>query len=250
MNHHPHYDSPAESERIGSLLGMLPASVSSLLDVGAREGYLTRKLAEHVPEVTALDLELPAIDDARVRCVKGDAARLDFPDNHFDLVFCSEVLEHIPEPSMTAACRELARVTRRFVLIGVPNCQDIRLGRVTCSACHRISPPWGHVNSFDERRLTALFRPLKVVHHENVGPAEHCTNALSAWLLDLAGNPYGPYDQEERCGHCGAAYKPPPVGAPIQRLESRLAVRLREIQKLWSRPKARWMHILFEKTIY
>ena len=33
---------------------------------------------------------------------------------------------------------------------------------------------------------------------------------LSTLLLDLAGNPFGTYDQEEPCIHCGAKLKPPP----------------------------------------
>lgn len=247
--HLAHYESAVERERIGSLLGLLPEGVESLLDIGAREGYITQRLAGCVPEVTALDLERPAIDHPRIRCVKGNAARLDFPDNHFDLVFCAEVLEHIPEPSMTQACREIARVAKRFVLIGVPHRQDIRQGRVTCRACHRISPPWGHVNSFDEPRLTALFRPLQVVRQELIGRAEHGTNSLSTWLLDRAGNPYGTYIQDEPCGHCGARFSAPPSERSlVQRVETRLAVRLRDLQGPWSRRSARWMHILFEKT--
>ncbi len=108
--------------------------VAPALDVGARDGFISRLLAGHFPFVTALDLELPSIDHERVQSVKGNIAALDFPDASFDLVFCAEVLEHIPKDLLGTACRELARVSKEYVLIGVPYKQDIRVGR-TMGCC-------------------------------------------------------------------------------------------------------------------
>src|SRR5262245_21526446 len=99
--------SSLEQSRIANLMGLIPAGLKSALDVGARDGYLSKKLIERIPEVTALDLDVPVIDDPRIRCVQGDAAKLGFPDGSFDLVFCAEVLEHVPRPALEVVCREL-----------------------------------------------------------------------------------------------------------------------------------------------
>ena len=64
-----------------------------------------------------------------------NAADLPFPDAAFDMVTCAEVIEHIPSPALERACREMARVARRYVLVGVPYRQDLRHGRTTCAAC-------------------------------------------------------------------------------------------------------------------
>jgi len=114
---------------------LLPGNLDSVLDIGARDGFISKLLAGHFPNVTALDLEEPRIDDERIRCVKGDVAGLNFPDASFDLVFCAEVIEHIPGRTLVRACGELSRGAREYLLIGVPYKQDLRAGRLTCQPC-------------------------------------------------------------------------------------------------------------------
>lgn len=189
-------NSAREQDRIDDLMRLLPQGGTAVLDIGARDGYLSKRLASQFMHVTALDLDEPVIDHERITCVQGDITALQFPDASFDLVFCAEVLEHIPPQSLSTACRELARVCVRHVLVGVPYRQDIRLGRTTCYTCGKISPPWGHLNSFDERRLAELFPGFIVAGKSFVGRTDAATNSLSTRLMDLAGNPYGTYDQE------------------------------------------------------
>lgn len=47
----------------------------------------------------------------------GDAHRLPFKDNSFDLVLCSEVLAHLPNPK--EAFIEVARLSREYLLVSV-----------------------------------------------------------------------------------------------------------------------------------
>lgn len=46
---------------------------------------------------------------------------LPFPDNSYDLIACFQVLEHLPFEQFTAAASELARVSRRHVILSLPN---------------------------------------------------------------------------------------------------------------------------------
>jgi len=93
--------SAAEQQRSADLFALLPRRGSTALDIGARDGYLARKLAERFNRVVALDLEKPVIDHPRVEAVQGDVTALQFADNEFDAILCAEVLEHIPEPGLT-----------------------------------------------------------------------------------------------------------------------------------------------------
>ncbi|MCB9898655.1 MAG: class I SAM-dependent methyltransferase [Planctomycetes bacterium] len=93
---------------------------ASVLDVGGAEGYLAHLLAEvYGAEATSCDLSAEA-------CARGtqlfglptvavSASRLPFDDASFDLVTCSEVLEHLEDPIGTL--REIRRVARRAVII-------------------------------------------------------------------------------------------------------------------------------------
>jgi len=75
--------SEKEKERIESLLSLIPGKAPSVLDIGAREGYISTRLADFFDSVTALDLEKPDIAHDHVTCVRGDATSLDFPDGSF-----------------------------------------------------------------------------------------------------------------------------------------------------------------------
>ncbi len=236
-----------EKTRIADLMRMVPETVKSVIDIGARDGFLSKELTNYCPSVTALDLEMPVIDHPNVRCLKGDATALQFPDASFDLVFCSEVLEHIPSPALEQACSELGRIADQYVLIGVPYMQDIRHGRTTCYSCGKTNPPWAHVNSFDETRLKLLFPDFEVVRINFVGKGEPGTNNLSAYLLNLAGNPFGTYIQEEPCVHCGMRLKPPPSRNLTQKVLTRVAYTVRRAQIPFTPARGNWIHVLFRK---
>ena len=197
--------------------------------------------------VTALDLEQPSIEHERIQCVRGDITALTFANASFNLVFCAEVLEHIPTHLLETACRELARVSKEYVLIGVPYKQDIRVGRTTCGGCGKVNPPWGHVNTFDENSVAKLFPEFTVAKQSFVGETDVHTNMLSCALMDLAGNPYGTYSQEEPCIHCGANLTGPRERKLWQKVLTKTAFISMSAQKLFRKPHANWIHVLLRK---
>ena len=102
------------------------AAPRTLLDAGCGEGFVAAALHARFPglEITGLDYSAEAVAYARERY--GHAARyqvgsvygLPFERDAFDLVLCSEVLEHLDRPD--DAVGELRRVAREHVLITVP----------------------------------------------------------------------------------------------------------------------------------
>ena len=221
---------------------------SSALDVGARDGHFSRILAKRFASVTALDLEPPRLNEPNIHCVSGDVTALEFPDDEFDLVVCTEVLEHIAPERLADACSELVRVTRGHLMIGVPFKQDIRVGRTTCAACRAANPPWGHINVFDEQRLRSLFPGLEVQELSFVGRNTESTNRLSTLLMDMAGNPYGTYGQEEPCLACGAKLMHPPPRSLFQKACTKTAFWTRFATQAWREPHPYWIQFLFRKN--
>ena len=239
--------SEKEQQRSRSLFKLVRRGGDSVLDIGTRDGYFAILLAEQFSSVTALDLVKPDIRHSSIRCVSGNLKCLPFPDDSFDLVFCAEVLEHVPPPLLKQACSEITRVTRRDVIIGVPYKQDIRVGRTTCRTCKRENPPWGHVNVFDENRLCNLFSGLRVEEISRAGSEKARTNFFSTLLMDFAGNPYGTYDQDETCIHCGSRLQAPSERDLFQKAATRLATTLDKFQGCFIGEQANWIHILFTK---
>ena len=242
------HDTENEQSRIGDLLGLIPSRGASLLDIGARDGYLAKLCVDRFKRVVALDLERPVVLDPRVETVAGDARALSYDDDSFDVVVCAEVLEHIDGESLQTACREIARVARCAVVIGVPYKQDLRCGETMCRTCGKVNPPWGHVNAFDERRIQALFDGLPVTQISYVGQTRARTNMLSASLMRFAGNPFGTYNQDEGCVHCGAQLQGPSHRTLVQRFATRTAYTIDGMQRAFVKARPHWIHARFEKA--
>jgi SAM-dependent methyltransferase len=237
-----------ETERVAALLNLIPPSGEKALDVGTRDGHMAKLLASRYAHVVALDIVPPRITLPRIENVQGDVAALPFEDDTFDAVLCSVVLEHIPPVSLVPACAELVRVTKGSLIIGVPYRQDLRCGRTTCGTCGSVNPPWGHINSFDESSLNSLFPSLTAATVSHVGSSRERTNALSATLMNFAGNPFGTYDQDEACVHCRTGLIPPATRTLPQRLATRLAFIINHVQRRVMSPRANWIHIRFDKA--
>jgi len=148
------------------------------LDVGCGDGAL----AGHVREttgaaVTGLDLSRRRMTRARERRVpvdvlQGSVYELPFGDACFDLVLCTDLLEHLDEPG--AAMRELVRVSRRWVIVTVPNRIDIE--KTLCPHCGRDYYLYGHQHSFGRDGLARLAADAgaRVDGFEHVIPMFEC----------------------------------------------------------------------------
>jgi len=99
------------------IAGKMPEGGENLLEIGCGEGSNFCYLQKHLPFVTFTGLDF-SFEKVRflsrflnsVRAVGGDAARLPFADQQFDLIICRDLLHHIPfakEQVMSEALRVL-----------------------------------------------------------------------------------------------------------------------------------------------
>ena len=103
-----------------------PLQGRKILDAGCGTGWFSRAAMERGADfVVSLDIGMNLLKmtdrKCRSRKVCSDVLHLPFPAGSFDIVICSEVIEHTPEPG--AAFRELARVLKRggILVLTVPN---------------------------------------------------------------------------------------------------------------------------------
>ncbi len=90
--------------------------VKSVLEVGPGGGVTTSVLRQHGIHVTTLDFD-PAIKPD----VVGDVLDLPFSNGQFDASVGFEILEHLPFESFAVALKEMARVSKKYVLISLPD---------------------------------------------------------------------------------------------------------------------------------
>ncbi|MCL7418729.1 MAG: class I SAM-dependent methyltransferase, partial [Halalkalicoccus sp.] len=107
-----------EKEAVSSALGDL--SGKKVLEIAAGTGRFSVMLAARGADVIGLDISDAMLSQGRekargaglserVEFVRGDAARLPFPDDHFDAVLAMRFFHLIPNPDRYL--REIRRVT-------------------------------------------------------------------------------------------------------------------------------------------
>jgi len=130
---------------------------TAILDVGCGTGLITRHLNSN--RVVALDINQWAVKKAKlhtsnkVQFIVADAENLPLASNVFDVVICTDVLEHLPSPDR--ALKEISRVMNAgAILIGeVPSKNLVwkfrKLLTTTCPSCE----PFHHNYSISELKL-------------------------------------------------------------------------------------------------
>jgi SAM-dependent methyltransferase len=149
--------SPQDEERIKQTLSLIPKDCSSIIDVGCGDGRITNRLISRYSKVVGLDRSREALKYVNSGKVLGSVDSLPFPNKSFDLVLCCEVLEHLPFRVYPRAIEEMERVAARYILVTVPNKEDLKRLLVTCPYCGCRFNSSRHVRSFNTKRLKDLF---------------------------------------------------------------------------------------------
>ena len=131
----------------------------------ARRGYRTVAIDRAADEMVATRATLAAMaesgeaeDKHIVGVLRGDATALPFPDDCFDAVVTSEVLEHIPDD--TGALAELRRVLRPggVLAITVPSWLPEQVNWMLSDDYHAPAAVGGHVRIYSATELKAKLR--------------------------------------------------------------------------------------------
>lgn len=147
-------------DRVAEDAGLLPPEATTLLDVGCGNGLFLNHLAGTRPaqftRLVGVDRSAAALRHVFPAKCRVDIAALPFAPRAFDIVTCMEVLEHLPAPAYPLALAELARVSRRFVMVTVPWRQDLDASLCRCPSCRALFNGDFHLRRYDETAMGAL----------------------------------------------------------------------------------------------
>jgi SAM-dependent methyltransferase len=161
-----------------------------ILDVGCGIGTYVKRFRAYSDEVYGTEVEAERVAEASVELpniVLTEGEALPFPDDHFDLVFSNEVIEHVGDDRAIAA--EMVRVTRPggTIVAFAPNrlyafeTHGAYVGRHyifgNIPFINWLPDPLReyfapHVRAYTRRGIERLFadQPVRLVHHRCIYP--------------------------------------------------------------------------------
>jgi Methyltransferase domain len=229
---------PQELHRIRRTLSAIPADAASCLEIGFLDLRVTRMLRQHL-DVVSIDLPRCVDDGGAYKLAFADVRWLPFRDRAFDLVLCTEVLEHLPRDVLVQATVQLERVASKYVLVTVPFRQRVWNALFRCRFCAYQCNTMGHLHWFDLATVDSLFPRMQRQRHEMIGEvpgnAPDWLYALGrsvgrVWHPDVFDTPGGTCP---RCKRRGAAIAPTRAGWLIQRIIWRI--------ERFARPQPAWL---------
>ncbi len=139
------------------ILHLIPEDVESILDVGCGNGYITNALPGNI-FVVGTDISSEALQYVRRPRIIHSVTHLPFSDGSFDLVLAIDVIEHLAEEGYSRVLKELERVARKYLVIGVPLMENLKAGFTRCSGCGLVYHINHHYRSFGIIELIDLFK--------------------------------------------------------------------------------------------
>lgn len=146
--------------------------INNVVDIGCGEGYglnylIQNNIGNRHTGLDSSDLALKSARKMHSKCkyLKGSIYNTPFKDNKFDLVVCSEVLEHLAHPKL--AIKELNRIGNKYVLITVPFEPWFRIMNfVRGKYLSNLGNHPEHINWWGTGGLRKIISPhLKIVSH-------------------------------------------------------------------------------------
>jgi ubiquinone/menaquinone biosynthesis C-methylase UbiE len=152
--------SETNQERIEETVEMIPKGVNSIADIGCGSGLFLNYIKENksISRLIGVDFSEDAMKMLKVDKKVGDITDIPLEEDSYDLTSALEVLEHLDLEEYEEAKKELARVSKRYILVSVPFAETLKDEFVKCPKCKTEFNKSHHKRTFDEGAMRDLFK--------------------------------------------------------------------------------------------
>jgi len=232
---------PEDKARIEKIAQMVPQGAQTILDLGCGAGLLVRELGG-TKSVTGLDWSREALKRIAGMAVEGMVHETPFRDRSFDLVVCSEVLEHLPVGDFESTIREMVRLSKRWLLVTVPYKEVLEAYFSRCAQCGCVFHNHHHVRNFDLTSMLSWFPGFSLVAWETFGKVEWIGKIEAKIWHGIGGHWVA--SETGQCPQCGSREKVEPDRGIRDLFGLALA---RGVRLFHPSTKPRWLIVLMER---
>lgn len=236
-----------DKQRVDKLVEILPRDVSSLLDIGSGRGLFLESLNRKtkIRRLVGLDLSFRALKFLSNNKINASADALPLKDNSFDCVAALEVIEHLPESVIDKSLSEISRVTSKYIIITVPNNEDLAANTIVCANCGKRFNPNYHFRSFQIKDMKSLFQKgaLQLIKCGLIG--SYKAYIIIPELRDLFSKKKMEFPISIPCPLCGKySQKQEAIKSSLHKANTLKVL----LKKIWpKRKKYRWIMALYKK---
>jgi SAM-dependent methyltransferase len=165
------------ADKIIKVFDIIPDDVNTIADIGCGNGVITNALNKEY-DVTAVDRSAKALEFVNAKKVLASADSIPLPSYQFDMVFSSELLEHLDDKTLAGTVEEIKRLSKKYVLITVPNDENPDKLQIKCKKCgYKYNRP-NHLRSFNMDNISEIFSEYKVLKSFTFGKKVRYYNPL------------------------------------------------------------------------
>lgn len=161
--------------KINKILETLPKNVKTIIDIGCGNGAITNELGKKY-DVTGVDRSVNALKFVKTKTILSPSDKINIPDKSYDMVFSSELLEHLEDQSFHDTIVEMKRISRRYIFITVPNSETIEKDLIKCPDCGWIYNRSYHLRSLNLEKLICHFPEFKIIKSFEYGTGKRGYN--------------------------------------------------------------------------
>ena len=129
-------------------------------------------------KVTGVDRSANALKFVTTMKILSSSDKVNVPDKSFDMVFSSELLEHLEDKVFYGTIMEMKRISRKYIFLTVPNNETIEKGFIKCPNCGWIFNRAYHLRSLNLKKIKEYFSDYTVIKNFGFGSGNRGYNKL------------------------------------------------------------------------
>ena len=189
-------------EKIDIISKIIPKDVKNILDAGCGNGITTNVLSQKY-YVTGVDRSKYALSQVKCqRKINCAIEELDYHRNSFDLILCSEVLEHLSDNDFPKVAGKIKELSRKYILVTTPNAETLRKRFSKCHQCGHQFNVYYHFRSFNKRKLKKTFNEYNLTFLTTCGRQYEYYNNFLAYIKQAFGKNWFVTNEKFLCPVC------------------------------------------------